>query len=106
MAPAPCGGYYLQQFIGPGKVIGNLEARYRFIDTRLNGHAFAAAAVLFADTGRVLGVSGPRATGLGGLHTDVGGGARVTWEDAFVLRFDAGASPGQVRLFVTLGELF
>jgi outer membrane translocation and assembly module TamA len=99
-------GFFLQQFIGRGKLMGNLELRWRFFDTWIKGHPFGLSAVAFVDSGRVFAEPGPDSTAIGGLHTDTGLGARITWEEVFVLRFDAGWSPNQVRFFVTLGQLF
>jgi hypothetical protein len=85
---------------GKTKVVANFEARVRLWDQTIAKQAISWRAVGFLDTGRAwtdlhddrvarLGLDSPWHEFLLG----VGGGLRMRWGEAFVLRIDAAAAP-------------
>jgi outer membrane protein assembly factor BamA len=99
--PAPGGGSAVrgvppQRYHGPIKFVGNLELRGRLLPFRWLGQVFELGAVIFVDIGRVwTGTTTRRrfdGSGLG-LKLGTGGGARVKWGEALLLRADLAWSP-------------
>jgi hypothetical protein len=91
-------GVPLGRFIGKTKVIGNAELRSLFLPFRAFGQRMVLGCAAFADAGRVWTRSFARdpardGTGLG-LHAGFGGGPRLRWGDAFLLRVDVALAPG------------
>jgi outer membrane protein assembly factor BamA len=80
-------GYYDGRFVGPGKLIGGLEARYglkwspRLVEVKL---------VAFYDAGRVFGPGEPVRLTRQGLHSALGGGVAVALLRNTLLTFFGG----------------
>lgn len=83
--------------LGQVKLFGTLELRSTFYHFEVRRHRFGLGAAAFVDVSRVAAkVRGARALDRGGppLLASVGGGLRLIWGSALVLRLDVGAAPG------------
>lgn len=80
---------------GKGKVIGNLEVRSFFLPFAIGTQRFWLGAVAFADAGRVWaeGLSDSPRDGGFRVHWGAGGGPRLRWGDALLIRADVAYAP-------------
>jgi hypothetical protein len=79
---------------GKGKVIANLELRSFFLAFSLGSQRFVLGGAAFADAGRVWATSSPSVQdGSFRLHWGVGGGPRLRWGDALLIRADVAYAP-------------
>jgi hypothetical protein len=79
-------------------------ARARWLEQRLR-----FGGVAFVDTGRVRATfeDAPELDGTSpGLKVGAGGGARILWGEAFLIRADAAWSPDGVGLYVRTDHVF
>lgn len=97
-------GLLQSEYVGPMKAIGNLELRYKAIDTMLLGHRVGLAGVAFIDEGRVFVPGQPIAAG--GVHTGVGSGLRFFFGESVLLRTDAAFAEGRTRIYADFGYNF
>jgi hypothetical protein len=97
-------GLLQSEYVGPVKAIGNLELRYKAIDTSLLGHRVGLAGVAFLDEGRVFVPGQPISAG--GIHTGVGAGLRFFFGDSVLLRADAAFAEGRTRIYADFGYNF
>lgn len=98
-------GLLQNQYIGNGKLLGNLEARFRIYRFSIRRRPIGLGAVAFVDGGRVWSQTRNDGDGIN-VHIGVGGGLRVIWEDVFVVRADCGYGEGNVRFYVDIGHFF
>jgi hypothetical protein len=94
-----------ERYHGRAKLLGNAELRARLVPFRLGRQACVLGALTFIDAGRILGgaVGGADL----GLHLGAGGGLRLEWGRAFVVRIDVAASPeGTSGLYIDVGHAF
>lgn len=83
--------------LGQVKLFGTLELRSTFYRFELRRHRFALGAAGFVDASRVAArLRDSRGLDQGGppLLASIGGGLRLIWGSALVLRLDVGAAPG------------
>jgi hypothetical protein len=59
----------------------------------------------FLDSGRVWARGFPDPPGPN-IRWGAGGGLRIGWGKFFVIRIDAGASPGELRFYADVGHIF
>jgi hypothetical protein len=81
--------------LGQVKVFGTTELRSTFYHFAVRNHRFGLGAVLFVDASRVTArLGGPRSLEGGPLlRASLGGGLRIVWGSALVVRLDVGAAP-------------
>jgi outer membrane protein assembly factor BamA len=99
--PAPGGGagirgVPIQRYHGKIKLLSNFELRARILPFTVFNQRFNIGAIAFVDAGRVWAGYKPsqRLDGDGlGLKVGAGGGLRVQWGEAFLLRADVAWSP-------------
>ncbi len=98
-------GQLLNRFTGPMKFFGNLELRWRFHDyTVLQQNVFLALSG-FLDYGRVWR-DGESFT-LSGLHTGLGGGFHVGWNETFIVTANfARSDEVNLAFYLSFGYLF
>ncbi len=81
-------GLIRARYQGPVKLLANAELRWLPLTVQPGGQRFDLGLVAFADAGRVwsdLSFRDP-----GGFKAGAGAGARIIWNQLFVLRVDAG----------------
>lgn len=82
---------------GRTKLLGNVELRSLLVPFRIASQRFTLGAAAFVDAGRVWTdpfAADPSLDGSGvGMHWGVGGGPRLRWGDALILRFDFAHAP-------------
>jgi hypothetical protein len=92
-------GVPVGRYLGPIKVVGNIELRAMWLKFSVLGQKFTIGDTLFFDTGRVWSDytfhSPLDGTGIG-LKYGVGGGIYVLWGQAAMLRIEAAYSPDAV----------
>jgi hypothetical protein len=92
-------GVPVGRYLGPIKVIGNVELRAMWLQFKVLGQKFTIGNDVFFDTGRVWSNYSFRSpldgSGLG-LKYGVGAGIYVLWGQAAMLRIEAGYSPDAV----------
>jgi outer membrane protein assembly factor BamA len=85
------------RLIGRTKLVGNLEARSLFLPFSLASERFTLGAAAFFDAGRVWTDTLRSVRALDGsdrrLHWGVGGGPRLRWGDALLIRADFAYAP-------------
>jgi outer membrane protein assembly factor BamA len=99
--PAPGGGsgvrgVPMQRYHGKVKLLSNLELRARVLPLSVFGQRFNIGAIAFFDAGRVWSdfTASERLDGSGpGIKVGFGGGLRIQWGEAFLLRTDVAWSP-------------
>ncbi|MCA9670806.1 MAG: BamA/TamA family outer membrane protein [Myxococcales bacterium] len=104
-------GVPLGRYHGRMKFFGNFELRARFVSFSLFGASFRFGATAFVDVGRVFTDyrSIERLDGSGdGIKAAIGGGLRLLWGEAFVIRADVGWSPDAepIGIYVVVGQAF
>lgn len=114
----PGGGWSLrgvprQRYSGKVKLIQNLELRSLFWRFNVGKSRFVVGAVAFLDAARIW--ADLRGTQLAGVNVDggtfkvgTGGGLRVRWGEALVIRFDGAYSPTEKTpgFYVDIGHVF
>jgi len=100
-------GVLRRRFVGPLKLLVNLEARWMPIRFHLWRQRFDLGGVLFTDLGRVWS----RADDGGWdparwLHASGGGGLRAAWDEHTVMRMDLGVSSEATTVDFVLGQMF
>lgn len=92
-------GVPVGRYLGPIKILGNVEVRNMWLNFSVLGQKFAIGNTVFFDTGRVWSDysfhSPLDGSGLG-LKYGVGGGIYVLWGQAAMLRIEAAYSPDAV----------
>lgn len=79
---------------GKGKVIANLELRSFFLPFSLGSQRFSLGGAAFFDVGRVWATSSTSVVdGSFRLHWGAGGGPRLRWGDALLIRADVAYAP-------------
>ncbi len=93
-------GYYDARFVGPGKLLGGLEARYALV---WKPSALEVKLVAFYDAGRVFGLGEDVTITSDGLHTSGGAelAARIQRNALIVLGAGFGAEGGQILFGTT-----
>jgi len=98
-------GVPVGRYLGPIKILGNIELRSMLVSFRVLKQRFTLGGDVFFDTGRVWSDysfhSALDGTGLG-LKYGVGGGVYVLWGQAAMLRIEAAYSPDAVSENPTL----
>jgi hypothetical protein len=98
-------GVPVGRYLGPIKIIGNVELRSMFVTFSVLKQKFSLGGTVFFDTGRVWSDysfhSSLDGTGLG-LKYGVGGGLYILWGQAAMLRIEAAYSPDAVAENPTL----
>ena len=77
------------RYRGPITAYSNLELRWTLGRYHWGPRTFDVLVAPFVDLGRIWGDGGPAADG--GIHASAGGGARLVYNDVFVVRFDIAA---------------
>lgn len=99
-------GVFKNRYLGTGKLLVNMELRYRLFNFKLGKNDFYLAANGFFDWGRVWhknDVSG----GLSNLHTGKGGGLHLAWNENFIVYAEMGFSQeAGSQLYVDIGYLY
>ncbi len=104
-------GVPLQRYHGKIKLFGNLELRSRLLGFSLLGQRFQLGATAFLDTGRswagFSGTSHLDGDGIG-LKLGAGGGLRLAWGEAFMIRADIAYSPDAepIGWYLDINHLF
>jgi len=96
-----------RRFVGPLKVLANLEARWMPLTFFVWGQRFDLGGVLFADVGRVWS----REDDGGGrlstwVHASGGGGLRAAWDEVTLMRVDLGVSSEATTIDFVVGQMF
>lgn len=104
-------GIGLQRYHGKIKLMGNLEARSRFLRFSLWSARFQLGAVAFFDFGRCFAdwTDSAALDGSGlGLKLGTGGGLRLAWGEAFVIRADVAWSPDAepIGYYIDVNHIF
>lgn len=89
-------GLPLGRQLGRVKLLGSVELRSTFFRFHVKTQRFGLGAAAFVDASRVFASLGGGQGAVDGgpaLRASYGGGIRFLWGQAFVLRFDLGASP-------------
>lgn len=85
------------RLLGRTKAIGNLELRSLFLPFTIGGQRWSLGAAAFLDAGRVWTDTLASVPALDGpawkIHWGAGGGPRVRWGDALLLRVDVAYAP-------------
>ena len=92
-------GVPVGRYLGPIKLVGNLELRAMLVQFELLGQRFTVGDTLFFDTGRVWSDYSFRSPLDGndlGLKFGVGGGVYLLWGQAAMLRVECAYSPDAV----------
>ena len=92
-------GVPVGRYLGPIKVVGNIELRAMWLKFSVLGQKFTIGDTLFFDTGRVwsdYSFHSPLDGSGVGLKYGVGGGIYVLWGQAAMLRIEAAYSPDAV----------
>jgi hypothetical protein len=98
-------GVPVGRYLGPIKIIGNVELRAMWLKFAVLGQKFTIGNLVFFDTGRVwsdYSFHSPLDGSGVGLKYGVGGGIYVLWGQAAMLRIEAGYSPDAVSENPTL----
>ncbi|MHB1844490.1 MAG: Omp85 family outer membrane protein [Deltaproteobacteria bacterium] len=99
-------GFVKDRFMGPVKLLDNLELRRFFYSMKLLGQDLDLGAILFTDVGRVWKDvtfdDGP----FWFYHWDVGAGLRAMLNHDLVVRADLGVSVEGPRIYILFGNLF
>ena len=96
-----------RRFIGPLKLLANLEVRWMPLTFFAWNQRFDLGGVLFSDLGRVWS-----RTDDGGwspsklLHASGGGGLRAAWDEVTVMRVDLGVSSEAMTVDFVVGQMF
>ena len=114
--PAPGGGSGIrgvpvQRYHGKIKLVSNWELRARILPFSIKGRRLNLGAVAFFDAGRIWADfdSPGRFDGDGpGIKYGLGGGARLQWGEAFMLRLDLAWSPDAdpIGLYFNINHVF
>lgn len=98
-------GLLQSRYIGPTKLFGNVELRWRALDFGLLGQDFYLALSAFVDYGRVW--DDPATVSLDGFHSGQGGGLHIGWNETFIVTVDAARSVEvPLALYIGIGYLF
>ena len=98
-------GHLRNRFLGPTKLFGTLEIRWRVWDVTLLHQDLYLALSAFLDYGRVWRDGAPFS--LRTLHTGQGGGLHVGWNETFIVTANIARSAEVHRaLYLTIGYLF
>jgi hypothetical protein len=92
-------GVPVGRYLGPIKILGNIELRAMLVELRVANQKFTIGTDLFFDTGRVWSdyTFNSPLDGRGlGLKYGAGGGLYLLWGQAALLRIEAGYSPDAV----------
>jgi len=98
-------GVPVGRYLGPIKVVGNVELRAMYLRFTVLGQKFTIGNTVFFDTGRVwsdYSFHSPLDGSGAGLKYGVGGGIYVLWGQAAMLRIEAAYSPDAVSENPTL----
>jgi surface antigen Omp85-like protein len=104
-------GVPAQRFSGETKLYGNVELRAQLLPFRAFDQEFVLGTVAFLDAGRVFAkrmpMSGLDGSALG-VHWGTGGGFRLRWGEAFVIRADVAWSPdaNPIGAYLNAGQVF
>ena len=96
-----------RRFVGPLKLLANLEVRWMPLTVFLWNQRFDLGGVLFSDLGRVWSHEDD-----GGwtpstlLHASGGGGLRAAWDEVTVMRVDLGVSSEAMTVDFVVGQMF
>jgi hypothetical protein len=102
-------GVPLGRYAGKLKIIGNLELRSTFVSFTALAQRLHLGAAAFLDAGRVrtdfeqhpeLDIGAPP------LKYGAGGGLRLRWGEAFLVRFDMGKSPDGLGVIFATNQIF
>ena len=100
-------GYPRRRFIGPLKLLWNMELRWTPLSFALWNQRLDLGAVLFKDSGRVWSWEddGPLGWTLG-MHNTLGAGLRAAWDEHTVFRVDLGCSNEAQSIDLVVGQMF
>jgi outer membrane protein assembly factor BamA len=102
-------GVPVGRYAGDVKVVGNLELRSVLLRPSIGSQRFEIGPVAFFDTGRVWTALDPTpdldGTDLG-LKYGAGGGLRLQWGEAFLIRIDAARSPDGTGFYFGVNHAF
>ena len=92
-------------FVGPTKLLANLELRLRVLDIRILAQELTFYGHLFVDGGKVWLAGDP--ADLGHFHHSQGAGVHVQWKKDLIGALDIGRSPwNDMAIYLTFGNLF
>jgi outer membrane protein assembly factor BamA len=95
------------RYVGKGVVVSNNELRWRAAEFGLAGRPSSLVLSAFADAGRVWAGGIDASSLLDELHAGVGGGARVSFGQSFVVALDVGHSAqATAPIYIGLGYMF
>lgn len=100
-------GVARRRFVGPVKLLANLEVRWMPLTFFVWGQRFDLGGVLFSDLGRVWsreddGGWSPSKL----LHVSGGAGLRAAWDEVTLMRVDLGVSSEATTLDFVVGQMF
>ena len=99
-------GYPRRRFVGPLKLLTNVELRWTPLVIHLWNQRFDLGAVAFCDGGRVWSHEDDGSLDWLGLHATTGGGLRFSWDENAVMRGDLGVSSEGYTIDLVLGHMF
>lgn len=95
------------RYVGKGVVVSNNELRWRAAEFGLAGRPSSLVLSAFADAGRVWAGGIDASSLFDELHAGVGGGARVSFGQSFVVALDVGHSAqATAPIYIGLGYMF
>jgi outer membrane protein assembly factor BamA len=97
-------GYNQDRFVGAVTAMTNLEIRWTFVNFDLKDQRFALAVVPFLDIGRVFDTVGSFT--FADWKRGEGGGIRIAWNKATLIRSDLGVSTEGWDLYIDFGHQF
>ena len=98
-------GLLLNRFLGPAKLFGNLEIRWRFFDFRMLKQNLYLAWSGFYDFGKVWKKN--QKFSLDNIHSGYGNGLHIGWNENFIISFDIARSKEvDLALYIGIGYLY
>lgn len=104
-------GVRTRRYLGPVKAITSAEVRSMPVQFSLFRQRFLLGGAVFFDAGRVWSAWSGAADlngGMWAIHTGTGGGLRLQWGEAFLVRFDRAVSPSDetTGTYLVIGAAF
>jgi len=98
-------GYVESRFAAPAMALGNLELRYRFLQTDFLKQHLGFYLIPFFDAGGI-GNTLNRVVNFNNLRFSEGPGAQISWNEDTIIRFDLGFSPEGNQFYLSVGQIF
>ena len=100
-------GFSTHRFIDNLRFVSNTEFRFWLATTDLLGQNFRWSAILFRDSGRVWSdLPEIKLKHLWNLHSTLGGGINLLWNQDLVVRFEIGRSSEENLVLFQFGRSF